>query len=1024
MMPWSVCSSPAFPRGVLIGVLLSVLFTLDHSPILRTAVAQETAEQKAAACSNGSGFATARQFAVGLNPRAVVISDFNKDGIADLAVADSGAQNNDNVTILLGNGQGAFAPATNIRLSSFAFNFLFKALVVGDFNRDGNPDLVAAGIPITVAGTSTFGVAVILGNGDGTFGAPVIYPTGNGATDVVAADFNNDNKLDLAVVNQTDSNISILSGNGDGKFGPATNYPVIFGPRAITTVDLNSDGKPDLAVAGNGGISLLTGNGAGGFNPPVTISRLSGSLAVVASDLNGDHKPDLIIGLDIALAVLINDGTGNFGEPDLINTVRAASVITGDFNGDGKADLALTSTRSPGSFLSVMLGNGAGGFSQPVSFGAGKSPVALASGDFNHDNKPDLAVINNQSNSVSILSGSNRIFDAPVLAGTYGSRAITAGDFNKDGRLDPVTSSTNSGITVTLSDATTGGYPTIRTYSSAFKISDVAEAAVAGDFNKDGNTDLVVVSGDRFGNTNSVVTLLPGNVSSIFDQNKTKAFNVGLRAADLVVADFNRDGNLDVATANAGSNDLSLLLGDGRGGFSAAVSFQAGPEPRSLVVSDFNGDGNPDLAVANRNSAAISILLGDGQGSFTSSLIGIGANPGVIVTGDFNGDNRADLAVTSNNSSTLAILLGNANGTFNSPTRLDAGKKIRGVIAGDFNGDGKTDLALTLIVSGLSFGNLVETSADSVLLLAGNGSGGFAAVGEWFVPAAVYLKAGDFDGDGLSDLAVVSDGGGGIGSTVWILRAVCQAPPTNVVTTVSAASYRDVAVAAESIVAAFGTSLSTQTVTASTLPLPTQLDGTTVKIKDRQGQERLAPLFFVSAGQINYQVPVGTAPGLATVTITNKNNVSSSGIVLIIPVTPGLFTANSDGQGVPSAQVLRVTPEGKQSYEDVAQFDATLNRFVPRPIPLRSVSGNPLAGPDQLFLVLYGTGFRGVRSPGNVTANVAGLPGEVLFAGPQGGFVGLDQLNVKPPFISNREADVEIFVEGIKTNTVRISFGQ
>ncbi len=240
-------------------------------------------------------------------------------------------------------------------------------------------------------------------------------------------------------------------------------------------------------------------------------------------------------------------------------------------------------------------------------------------------------------------------------------------------------------------------------------------------------------------------------------------------------------------------------------------------------------------------------------------------------------------------------------------------------------------------------------------------------------------------------------------------------------TSVSAASYSAAALARESIVAAFGAGLASAPVAATTTPLPTMLGGATVKVRDSAGTDRLAPLFFVSPTQINYPIPAGTATGAAMVTITTGDSIASAGTVQIASVAPGLFTANASGQGFAAAMALRVKADGTQSFEPVARFDATQNKFVAALIDL---------GPetDQVFLILFGTGLRFCSSLSGVSASIGGPNGvdsQVTFAGAQGGFVGLDQVNVRIPLnlIGRGEVDVTLTVDGQAANTVRINIG-
>ncbi len=227
-----------------------------------------------------------------------------------------------------------------------------------------------------------------------------------------------------------------------------------------------------------------------------------------------------------------------------------------------------------------------------------------------------------------------------------------------------------------------------------------------------------------------------------------------------------------------------------------------------------------------------------------------------------------------------------------------------------------------------------------------------------------------------------------------LLRAVRG---QTIVTTVSAADFR-APVAPESIVASFGTELATGVKAADTIPLPTDLLGTVVTIRDAAGVSRVASLLFVSPGQINYLIPSLTAPGLASVSIRAGNGKTSQGQVQISSVAPAIFTANQDGQGVPAADVLRVLANGSQVTES-ASVPGANQRFVPRPIDM-GASG------DKVFLILYLTGVRkapntdgnnGNGSAESVRIVMGGLVITPLYAGPQGAFEGLDQINVEVP---------------------------
>ncbi len=232
---------------------------------------------------------------------------------------------------------------------------------------------------------------------------------------------------------------------------------------------------------------------------------------------------------------------------------------------------------------------------------------------------------------------------------------------------------------------------------------------------------------------------------------------------------------------------------------------------------------------------------------------------------------------------------------------------------------------------------------------------------------------------------------------------------------VSAASFRGTELTSESIVSAFGTNLATANASA-TNTLPTSLAGTTVRVRDSASVERLAPLFFVSAGQVNFLVPVGSAPGTATITVTSGNGAISAGTINIVAVAPGLFAANANGQGVAAAVALRVRADGSQIFEAATRFDSATNRVVSVPIDLGAAS-------EQVFAVLFGTGFRNRSSLNAVTAQIGGTPAQVQSAGAQGSQVGLDQANVLLPrsLAGRGEVDVVLTLDGKTANTVRVN---
>ncbi|MFN0112869.1 MAG: Ig-like domain-containing protein [Blastocatellia bacterium] len=226
------------------------------------------------------------------------------------------------------------------------------------------------------------------------------------------------------------------------------------------------------------------------------------------------------------------------------------------------------------------------------------------------------------------------------------------------------------------------------------------------------------------------------------------------------------------------------------------------------------------------------------------------------------------------------------------------------------------------------------------------------------------------------------------------------------VATVSAASFSQTAgVAPEEIVSGFGPGLAASVVIADSLPLPTNLGGTTIKVRDNLNVERLAPLFFVSPDQVNYQIPSGTAPGLATVTVTNASGETVTGSVNVSNVAPSMFSANSSGTGLSAAVVFRRNAAGVDTFESAAG-----------PIDLGPAT-------DIVLLIPYGTGFRGLTDLANVRATIGGVNAPIFFAGATPGFIGLDQVNmlIDRSLIGKGTVDVILTVDGKVANTVTIT---
>jgi hypothetical protein len=341
------------------------------------------------------------------------------------------------------------------------------------------------------------------------------YATGNKPYGVVAADFNNDGKLDLAIANRTDNTVSILHGNGDGTFTAQSTFATGNLPYSLAAGDFNGDGKQDLVVTNfnDGNVSVFLGNGDGTFQSPVayTIGLGGTPVSVVTGNFNGDSSVDLAVANqnDASVYILLNnnDHTGTFQGAVRYpaGTTDVAAVATGDFDGDGKLDLALANPSSD--TVSVLLGNGDGTFQAAVPYATGNlgdHPIAVSAVDFNGDGKLDLAVTNLNAKTVAILLGNgdgtfpSRV-SYPTTNGMIGPSAMTSGDLNGDGKVDLVISDQeDNSVSILLGN----GDGTFQR-PLEFTTGNFAAGVAAADFNGDVRLDLAVVN-----NTDGTVSVM------------------------------------------------------------------------------------------------------------------------------------------------------------------------------------------------------------------------------------------------------------------------------------------------------------------------------------------------------------------------------------------------------------------------------------------------------------------------------------------------------------------------------------
>ena len=404
---------------------------------------------------------------------------------------------------------------------------------------------------------------------------------------------------------------------------------------------VNQQLLPDATKPGGGALTL-TVNGTG-FVSSALVHWNGSALAttfVSSSQLKATILPSDVAKAGTASVTVVNPAPGGGTSNVVFFEVTTAtssialsaprgfdagsgpqSVAVGDFNGDGKPDLAVVNSYSNN--VSILLGNGDGTFQIHVDYPTGAQPGSVAIGDFNGDGKLDLAVVNSYSNNVSVLLGNgNGTFQPAVSYGTgsgTGPAFVAVGDFNRDGKLDLAVANSNS----------------------------------------------------------SNVSVLLGNGDGTFQT--AVNYDVGGAPTSIAVGDFNHDGKLDLAVAvpvPGPSTYVSVLLGNGDGTFQTAVNYNAPYAPDAVAVGDFNGDGNLDLVVGNRSSN-ISVFLGNGDGTFRTAVnYSAGYNPSSVAVGDFNNDGTLDLAVANSGSSTTVTVLLQSPTVSLSNTRLTYANQV------------------------------------------------------------------------------------------------------------------------------------------------------------------------------------------------------------------------------------------------------------------------------------------------------------------------------------------------------------
>ena len=618
---------------------------------------------------------------------------------------------------------------------------------------------------------------------------------------VAVGDFTNDGNLDMVMAaprfDGEYGDFSLVLGNGDGTFQSPLDTAVQLTnsqPEVVVTGDFNNDGNLDVAVlavgcncgpsGGGGSVLVYLGNGAGGFGAPnvYSVGGSSGlgtgtNFGLAAADLKDNGKLDLVVtdGTGSAIDVLLGNGDGTF-QPQVAYTTATGvatqgedpvGVAVGDFRNDGKLDLAVA-TNAAVKGVSILLGNGDGTFQAPVSYsytGSG-SVTGVAVGDVNEDGNPDV-VISATDGAVVYLGNGDGTFQTPGVtwAAPFAS-SIAIADLFGNGKLDLLLSDSEDSTAWVLPGNGDGTFGTAR----ALAVDWNAQAVAIGDFRNNGRLDFVV------GNTVSPYATVAFGIG---DGQFRAASNFGYsfnQSSAMAAADFNLDGNLGLAVAR-NSGTIDVLTGGPFGVLGGPITTTIGESDYAvaLATGDLDGDGKPDLVAGLAATAPIAglsevtpsqigVLLGNGDGTFKSTVFySVGDTSGIVAVAvaDLTGNGKPDVLV-SNNDGSLSVLLNTGGGVLGAPAVLTgvSGSQGSQIQIGDFNGDGIPDVAL------------VDFAGEAVDVLIGNGDGTFKPPALSHPPIhPVALTAGDFKNNGTLDLAVTStdDVGGNLyGGTLAI----------------------------------------------------------------------------------------------------------------------------------------------------------------------------------------------------------------------------------------------------------------
>jgi hypothetical protein len=681
------------------------------------------------------------------------------------------------------------------------------AAAMGDFNGDGHLDWV-------IANGGDNSLWLYLGNGDGTSGMPTVVPlTGLAPIWVVAVSLRNNGILDLVVAEADSSTVGVLLGNGDGTFQPEVEYGVPSPAVFVVAADFNGDGKVDVAVGmvdtetsnAAAAFAMLPGDGQGHLGAPVMPPQGGQGMWLATADLNGDGKPDLVV-VDSdpndpppypGAVVYLNNGNGTFTRGQLFDrgnpTYVPFSAALADLNGDGCVDAAVPDTEA---VVKIYLGNCDGTFQQALAgYETGDFGYAIQIADLDRDGHLDIVTSGIQfdiedgvgigevaGNLVSVMfgDGTGHFVPGRVYRGEPSMYGMAVGDVNGDGFPDVVTANQVSNTASVFVNDGHGGFGDPQGEMIGYPIPGVLNAPTSpllfADLDGDGTQDVMLLEYPIQGvNPMEITTLLNDGTGKFSPPIRTAGWEAENRPwSDFILADFRNTGHPDLVVIGQVTDPFIVFVPNvGSGKFGTSVLTTMIGAAGLMAVGDFNGDGKLDFAavstIGNNEDSMdqINIFLGNGDGTFRagqSATFGMVNDiynaPISVFAGDFNRDGKLDVLVLTDG---LYEFLGNGDGTFQAARRLFS--SFGDATVADVNRDGAPDLiALTD-----KFGNPSGT-VPIISVFLGQPDGSFA----WSQTYIPYLDTlwgpnifgsnyqrilfptllGDFNGDGNPDLAV------------------------------------------------------------------------------------------------------------------------------------------------------------------------------------------------------------------------------------------------------------------------------